>query len=72
MTARQKFVLLALGILSAFLILTQLTLGQLLAAGKSDLKKAHQHSGYTTVGVVCTYIALSLWATVNVPTRQRS
>lgn len=72
MTARQKIVLLALGILSAFLILTQLTLGQLIAAGKSNLVTAHRHSGYTTVAVVCAYITVSLWATVNAPTRHRS
>ncbi len=70
MTARQKFLLLGLGILSAFLILAQLSLGQLIHAGKTNLVTAHRHSGYTTVAVSTLYIALSLWATVNVPTRK--
>lgn len=51
--------LIALGFLAAALIIAQLVMGQLILSG-TDLKKAHQHTGYMAVVVALVYIGLSL------------
>jgi hypothetical protein len=72
MTGAQKIVLLALGFVAAFLVLAQLVLGQLILSGRAELVKAHQHTGYMTVGVSLVYILISLWFTVTAPTRSKT
>lgn len=72
MTSAQKLLMMALGVIAAFLILTQLFLGQLIVDGNTRLVKSHQHTGYLTVGVALAYILLSLWFTVFTPTRPKS
>jgi hypothetical protein len=66
-----KAFLMILGFLSAILIIAQLTMGQLIVSGRSNLIKAHQHSGYLTVIVVLTYLALSLMAIASMPRREK-
>ena len=57
-----KTAVIALGVLSALLIVAQLTIGQAIVSGNGGLKliKTHQHTGYLTVLVSLAYIALSL------------
>ena len=45
----KKATLLILGALAALFLVSQVVLGQLILGGRSDLIKAHQHTGYTTV-----------------------
>ena len=72
MTGTQKIVLLVLGFLSAFLIVAQLVLGQLILAGNASLVKSHQHTGYMTVAFSVVYILVSLWMVVNAPTKPKA
>lgn len=72
MTGVQKILLMALGVLAAALILSQLVLGQIIAGGNARLVKSHQHTGYLTVAVVLAYILLSIWLMILSPTRYRS
>jgi hypothetical protein len=67
-----KTFLMILGFLAAALILTQVTMGQLILSSHSPkLIKAHQHSGYLTVVVSLVYIALSLLAIASLPRREK-
>ena len=63
-----KPLLIILGFLAAALIIAQVALGQLILSG-SDLRKAHQHTGYLTVAVSLVYIVLSLITIVSTPKR---
>ena len=51
-----------LGLIAGLLILGQLVMGQMIVLGNASegLRKAHQHSGYTTVLLALAYIMLSL------------
>lgn len=71
MTGTKKIVLSVLGFLAAAFITSQLVMGLLLAAGRGELRTAHQHTGYTTVAVVVVYIGLSLAWMLALPTRRR-
>jgi hypothetical protein len=62
---------LILGFLSAVLIVGQLVLGLLIVQGRSELRTAHQHSGYLTVAVSLVYITFSLAAIASAPRRER-
>ncbi|MBV8232478.1 MAG: hypothetical protein JO329_21050 [Planctomycetaceae bacterium] len=67
-----KTFLMILGFLAAALILTQVTMGQLILSSHSPkLIKAHQHSGYLTVVVSLVYIALSMLAIASLPRREK-
>lgn len=81
MTPKLKLTLLALGVLAAVLILTQLGLGIAIirATGEGGdarslqrLVKTHQHSGYTAVAVSIVYILLSLNTIRAIPARTRN
>jgi hypothetical protein len=76
MNPKLKPVLLILGLLAAFLIVSQLVMGLLIVRGGGSLDltkliKAHQHSGYLTVTVVLIYIVLSLSAIASSPGRPK-
>lgn len=62
MTSTKRTVLMILGALAALLIVSQLVMGLLLANGRADLRKSHQHTGYLTVVVSLIYIGGSLIA----------
>lgn len=62
-----RIVLLALGGLSAVLIVSQLVMGQLILSGQVQYIKGHQHSGYLTVVVSLVYIGLSLGVIASAP-----
>lgn len=62
-----RIVLLALGSLSAVLIVSQLVMGQLILSGQVQYIKGHQHSGYLTVVVSLVYIGLSLGVIASAP-----
>ena len=67
-----KTFLMILGFLAAALILTQVTMGQLILSSHSPkLIKAHQHSGYLTVVVSLVYIVLSMLAIASPPRREK-
>ena len=73
MNPKLKPFLVALGLLAALLIVSQLVMGLLIVRGGGSLDlgkliKAHQHSGYLTVTVVLIYIGLSLSAIASTPT----
>ena len=55
-----KAFIIALGLLAAILIVSQLVMGLLILQGSVKMVKAHQHSGYLTVATTLLYIALSL------------
>ncbi len=55
-----KPLLMITGVLAAILVIAQLVMGQLIVQGQASLQKAHQHSGYLTVGVTLIYITWSL------------
>ena len=60
--------LIALGSLAALLIVSQLVMGLLILRGAEvKIRTMHQHSGYLTVAVVLTYIALSLVRIASTP-----
>lgn len=64
--------LVVLGFLAACLIIAQLVMGLLILQGQATLQKAHQHSGFLTVGVSLVYIAWSLAIIVSMPKRSSS
>lgn len=66
MSRPAKITLVILGILTAASILGQLVLGLLLVRG-SDVRMAHQHSGYTTVGITLVYVVVSLILSLKTP-----
>jgi hypothetical protein len=73
-TRAMKVFLLILGTLSAVGIAGQLVMGQLILSNRAEypaLLKAHQHSGYLTVAVSLTYIALSLVTIASMRNRDR-
>lgn len=72
MSRKLKTGLVLLGMVAAVLIVTQLTLGLIIAnSGSSpDIRrwiKIHQHTGYLTVGVVLVYVVGSVAALVRSP-----
>ncbi len=69
MSSAMKFTLVILGLLTAVLVLMQLTMGLLIASGRVNLVKAHQHSGYLTVAMAILYVGLSLSVIVSLPRR---
>ena len=72
MSAAMKRFLIILGVVAAAFILSQLVMGQLIVWGRTNLIKAHQHSGYTTVVLVVVYLILSLRAIASMPVRTRA
>ena len=72
MTKYRKLLLVVLGILSALAITCQLVLGQLILGGNTQLVKAHQHSGYTTVVLALIYIMVSLTTIFSLPIESES
>ena len=64
-----KPLLMITGILAAVLVIAQLVMGQLIVQGQASLQKAHQHSGYLTVGVTLIYIGWSLAVIASSPKR---
>jgi cytochrome b561 len=76
MTPGKKTFLLILGVAAALFLLGQLGLGLYIVNGKGNpniLKviKAHQHTGYTTVGLSLVYVIASLLTIVGLPTTRR-
>lgn len=74
MSGSLKATSLILGVLSLLGLITQLTLGIMMAnpGARADypwLPKAHQHSGYTIVAVSLLYVLVSLVAILKAPTR---
>ncbi len=55
-----KAFIMALGLLAALLIVSQLVMGLLILQGDAKMVKAHQHSGYLTVAMTLLYIGVSL------------
>ncbi len=75
MTGPRKLLLILLGVVSAFFLVAQLALGQLILTGGTDMRekliKAHQHTGYTAIALALAYVLLSLWTVINSPTKPR-
>ncbi len=71
MSSAKKLTLIVLGFFSALLILSQLVMGQLILSGRSELRKAHQHTGYMAVTVSVIYILMSLLAIASLPTSSK-
>lgn len=71
MSSSKKVVLILLGALTAVMVVVQLVMGKLLAAGDARLAAAHKHLGYTAVVVALVYVFLSLSAIAASPVRQR-
>ena len=82
MNRSTKTTLVVLGVLATLLLATQLTMGLLIVRGQAGkplpgnyplpkLVKAHQHSGYLTVGVAFVYVVGSLAAIVRAPAATR-
>ena len=70
-----RILVMILGVLSAVGIAGQLVMGQLILTNRAEypaLLKAHQHSGYLTVAVSLTYIALSLVMIASMRGRDRA
>ncbi len=67
-TSNQKLLSLLLGVVSAFLIVGQLVLGELIRRGE-DLRAIHRNSGHLTFLVVIVYIFMNIWFVINTPTR---
>jgi hypothetical protein len=72
MNSKLKPVLLILGLLASFLLISQLVMGLLIVKGGggfdiNKLVKAHQHSGYLTVSVALIYVLFSLVTIVRLP-----
>jgi hypothetical protein len=66
-----KALLIALGLLSAVLIVLQLVMGLLIRNGQASLRTAHFHSGSLMVLVTLAYIAVSLSAILSRPRPER-
>jgi hypothetical protein len=75
MTGPRKLLLILLGVVSAFLMVGQLALGQLILSGamgaREKLIKAHQHNGYAAIALALVYVLVSLWTVINTPTRPK-
>jgi hypothetical protein len=74
MSSASKAFLLILGLLTAVFIVGQLVMGQLILSdpGNLVLRKAHRHSGYTTVVLAIIYVVFSLRVIVSIPTRAKT
>jgi hypothetical protein len=75
MTGPRKLLLILLGVVSAFLMVGQLALGQLILSGttrREALIKAHQHNGYLSISLALAYVLISLWAIINTPNRPKA
>ena len=76
LTSNQKLILIALGVFSLFLVVSQFALGQVLLTASGDMRnsvlKAHKHLGHTMFAVSLAYIFVSLWMVNNSPTRPRT
>ncbi len=76
MSSGKKVFLIILGVLTALFLLGQLGLGLYIVNGKANpniLKviAAHQHTGYTTVGLSLVYVIVSLLAIIGLPGKRR-
>ena len=76
MTPGKKTFLLILGVAAALFLISQLALGLYIVNGKGNpnimkVITAHQHTGYTTVGLSLAYVVASLLAIVGLPTTRR-
>ncbi len=72
MSGATKTALLLLGLVAAGFLISQVVLGQLILGGRTNLIKAHQHTGYTTVVVGILYLVFSLKVIASLPTRSKS
>lgn len=72
MTFGKKTFLTILGVLTALFLIGQLALGLVIVNGKANpnimkIIAAHQHSGYTTVGLALVYVIASLIVITRLP-----
>lgn len=72
MSGATKTALLLLGLVATGFLISQVVLGQLILGGRTNLIKAHQHTGYTTVVVGILYLVFSLKVIASLPTRSKS
>ncbi|HEU5117988.1 MAG TPA: hypothetical protein VFT74_15295 [Isosphaeraceae bacterium] len=76
MTGPRKLLLILMGVVSAFLMVAQLALGQLILSGatgtREKLIKAHQHTGYSAIALALAYVLISLWTIINAPTKPKA
>ena len=74
MNGTHKVTLIILGVLSALLLASQLTIGLHILSRPPDAAKwikIHQHSGYTTVAVSAVYLLASLATIARIPARPK-
>jgi predicted permease len=71
LTSNQKLASMLLGVVSAFLIVAQLVLGELIRRGE-NLRDIHRRSGHLTFVVIIVYIFMTLWFLINTPTRPKN
>jgi hypothetical protein len=71
-TSNQKLFGLLLGVIAAFLITSQLVLGELLKSGESGLRNVHAMTGRITAIVVVVYLGLSIWHIITSPTKPKT
>ena len=72
MSQSLKIILGLLALATLALLISQVTLGQLIVNGYSgphNLRKIHQHSGYLTVGTAILYVLTSSVAILRIPAR---
>lgn len=67
-----KLLLIILGILSAILIVSQVTMGLLIRNGQASLAKSHFHTGMLMAVVTLVYVVLSLTSILSKPRREVS
>lgn len=75
MTGHRKLLLVLLGVVSAFLMMAQLALDQLVVSGAArhkTLVKAHEYIGYLAITLALVYVLVSLWSIINAPTRPKA
>jgi hypothetical protein len=75
MTSNQKILYLALAVFTLFLLVGQFATGQIMGnsdAMRASLGKIHKHLGHTLFGVGVAFALVSMWVTVNTPTRPRA
>lgn len=76
MSSGKKTFLVILGVVTALFLLAQLGLGLTIVNGKANpnilkIIAAHQHTGYTTVGLALVYVIASLLVIVRLPSTRR-
>ena len=76
MSSGKKTFLVILGVLTALFLIGQLGLGLTIVNGKANpnimkIIAAHQHTGYTTVGLALVYVVASLVAIIRLPRTRR-